>query len=45
MIMLGYKKTSFILIKNVESWNCIKYINIIHYYIQGLIEEKELEIE
>lgn len=40
--MLRDNKTSFILIKNPESQNCTKHINVIYYYIQKLVDDREL---
>lgn len=38
--ILGDDKTSLTLIRNLESQKRVKYIDIIHYYIQRLIEDK-----
>lgn len=37
-------KTNLILMRNSESQNYTKHIDIIYYYIWGLVENKELEI-
>lgn len=42
--MLGDNKISFILIKNLESQNRTKYINVIHYHIQKLVEDEKLKL-
>lgn len=36
---------SHILIKDLRSQTCKKHNDIIHYHIQGLIEEEEVEME
>lgn len=38
-------KISFILTKDLKSQNCIKNIDVMHYQVQKLIEEEELEIK
>lgn len=43
--MLGDNKTSPNLKKDSESQNYTKHINIIHYHIQKLVEDRELGIE
>lgn len=45
MKILGNNKTNFILTKNLENQNCIKHINMMHYYLQGLVEEGQLGIK
>lgn len=45
MEILEDNNKSLILIKNPESQNCIKYINVIHYHICKLIDIGELEIK
>lgn len=45
MNMFGDNKTSFMLIKNLESQNCTKHINIIYHHIPGLVEDRQLGIE
>lgn len=42
--MLGDNKISFTLTQNSKSQNQIKNINIIQYYVWGLVEKKELKI-
>lgn len=39
MAILGDNKISFVLTKNLESQNCIKHIDIIHYHIWGLVDD------
>lgn len=43
--MLRDNEMNFTLIKDFESQNRIKYIDIIYYHIQGLIENGELGIK
>lgn len=43
--MMGDNKTSLTLMKDSESQNCIKHINVIYYDIQGFVEDRELKIE
>lgn len=38
-------KKSFTLIKNTESQNCIKQINVIYHQIKQPVEDRKLEIE
>ena len=45
MEILGDNKTSFTLTKATKSQNCTKYINMMHHYIQGLVEKEKLRIE
>lgn len=45
MKMLKGNEMSLTLTKNPESQNCIKYIDVIHYSVQGLVEDRELWIE
>lgn len=45
MKMFSDNKISFILIKNLEIKNYIKYIDVIHYHIYGLIKNKKLVIK
>lgn len=45
MKILGDNKMSLTLIKDPESWNQTKYINMMYHYIQGLVEDRELGIE
>ena len=40
MKIFSDNKTSHTLTKNPESQNCIKHINVMHYYMQGLIEKE-----
>lgn len=42
--ILGNNEISLILIKNLESQNHTKHINIIYYQIQRLVKERELKI-
>ena len=39
--ILENNKITFTLIKELRSQNQTKYINMIHYYMRGLIEKKE----
>lgn len=43
--ILGNNETSFILIKNLKNQNHTKYIDIINYHIQELVDDGELRIE
>lgn len=43
--MLGDNKTSLTLTKDRKSLNCTKHIDVMHYYIRGLVDNRELEIE
>ena len=45
MIMLDDNKTSFTLTKDPESLNCTKHIDIMHYHISRLVENRELGIK
>lgn len=45
MKMLSNNKMSFTLTSDVKNQNCNKYINVMHYYMQGLVKNIELEIE
>lgn len=45
MEMLGDNKISLILIKNPESQNYTKYIDVIHHHIWGLVDNGELGIK
>lgn len=45
MEMFEDNKTSLTLTKKIESQNCTKHINIMHYYIRRLVEDKELGIK
>ena len=45
MKKLGNKKTSLTLIKNPESLNQTKYIDVIHHHVCGLVDNRELGIE
>lgn len=45
MEMLGGNKTSLTLIKDLESQNYIKNIDMIYYYIQKLVENEKLDIK
>lgn len=42
MEILGNNKINLILTKDLESQNCTKHINIMHHYLQGLVEKGEL---
>lgn len=42
--MFRNNKTSLTLTKNPKSQNKTKYINVIHHYIQGLVENRKLAI-
>ena len=43
--MLGDNETSLILIKDPESQNRTKHIDVMHYHMKGLMEEGVLEIK
>ena len=43
--MLDDNKTSLTLIRDLESQNCTKYINVIHQHIRELIKNRKLAIE
>lgn len=43
--MLGDNETSCILTKDLKSKNCTKHIDVMHHYLQGLVEEEELGIK
>ena len=43
--MLYKYRTSFIVTKNSEILNWIKYINIINYFIYKLLKDKKLAIK
>lgn len=43
--MLGDNETSLILTRDLESQNYTKYIDVMYYYVQKLIENGELGIE
>lgn len=43
--MLNDNKIGLTLTRNLESQNYIKYIDVIYYYIWGLVENRKLEIE
>ena len=43
--MLGNNETSLTLIKDPESQNQMKYINVMYYHIHGLVEDGELAIK
>lgn len=43
--MLKDNKTRLSLIKDLKNQNCSKYINVIYYHIQGMLENRELGIE
>ena len=43
--MLGNNKMSLTLTKDPESQNRTKHINVIHYYMRGLVEDEELGIK
>lgn len=43
--MLDDNKTSFILIRDLKSQKPIKHINIMHYYMGGLVDNGELAIK
>lgn len=45
MEMLGDIEISLTLTKDPESQNCTEHINVMHYHVQELIEDGELEIE
>lgn len=45
MRILKNNKTSLTLIRDPKSQNRIKYIDVIHYYIQRLVEDRELAID
>ena len=36
---------SLTLTKDLESQNCTKHINVMQYYVQGLVEDRKLGIE
>lgn len=40
--MLEDNKTSFTLTKNPKNQNRTKHIDVMHYYIWGLVEKREL---
>lgn len=40
MKMLDNNEINFTLIKDPESSNCTKYIDVIYKYLQGLVEAK-----
>lgn len=43
--ILGYNKTNFILIKNLESQDYINHINLIHHYMKEHIKDEESEVK
>ena len=43
--MLGDNETNFMLARDPESQNCTKDIDVIHYYVQELVENGELAIK
>lgn len=45
MKMLRDNQISLTLTKNLKNQNYTKYIDVIHYYIQGFIDDKELKLE
>lgn len=45
MKILRDNKINLTLIKVLKNQNCIKYINIINYHIQRIINDKNLEIK
>lgn len=45
MKMLDNNKTNLILIKDFESQNCIKHIDIIYHHICERVEDRETSIE
>lgn len=42
--IFGDNKMSFILTRDLKSQNSAKHINVMHNYIQGLVEDEELKI-
>lgn len=45
MNILENNKTSLTLTKDFESQNQTKYIDVIHYHIRELVEQKELLVK
>ena len=43
--MLKDNKTSLTWIKNLESQNCTKHINVIYHYVQKLVDKGKLGIK
>ena len=43
--ILGDNEMSLTLTKDSKSQNCTKHINVIHYHIQELVENRKLAIE
>lgn len=45
MKMLGDNETSLTLTRDPESQNWTKHIDVMHYYVRGLVEDRELTID
>lgn len=43
--LFGNNKMSIVFTKNVESQHHTKYIDVQHYYVQELVNERELTIK
>ena len=43
--ILSDNKISFTLIKDLESQNCTKHIDVMYYHVRGLVQDGELGIK